>query len=93
MKVSLEKVRLQLPHEGTMRVEDARGVTVRVRRGRLWITERGLRDDVFLGAGESWQLRRRGRAVLQAEAPTEFELVAASGPSPAQRSIAEADFA
>lgn len=93
MRVSLERVRLQLPREGTMPVEDARGVTVRVCRGRLWITEQGLRDDVFLDAGESWRLRRRGRAVLQAEAPTEFELVAGTDRSPAQPPIAEADLA
>jgi hypothetical protein len=88
VRMSLQSVSLHLRRGATMRLDAARGATLRVRRGRVWLTEQGLRDDVFLDAGQSWRLRRPGRAVVQAEASSEFELV-----SGAAQPIAEADLA
>jgi hypothetical protein len=76
MEVSLSTLSLNLPRGGTMRLDAARGVTVRVRCGRVWLTEQGLPDDVFLGPGQSWRLRRDGRAVIEADAASAFELAA-----------------
>ncbi len=76
MEVSLSTLSLSLPRGSTMRLDAARGVTLRVRCGRVWLTEQGLPDDVFLGPGQSWRLRRDGRAVIEAEQASTFELAA-----------------
>jgi len=75
MEVLLSTLSLQLPQGATLRLDAARGVTVRVRHGRLWLTEQGLPDDVFLAPGEAWQLRGNGRVVAEADATSRFELV------------------
>ena len=49
-----------------MCLDNAEGVEVLCDAGRVWITEeRGL-DDVWLRAGQSVRLARRGLAVLEA---------------------------
>jgi hypothetical protein len=75
MEVLLSTLPLQLPRGGTLRLEAARGVSVRVRSGRLWLTEQGLPDDVFLGPGDAWRLCGNGRVVVEADATSRFELV------------------
>ena len=42
------------------------GAELRAVSGIVWITETGAADDVFLRAGESHQLRRKGRVVVEA---------------------------
>lgn len=74
MEVTLSALSLQLPPGGTMRLDAARGVTVRVHDGRLWLTEQGLPEDVILGPGECWRLRAEGRVVVQADSASRFEL-------------------
>lgn len=75
MEVSLSVLSLQLPRGGTMRLRSARGVVMRVRCGRLWLTEQGLPDDVILGPGDSWRLRVDGRVVVEADSASQLELV------------------
>lgn len=74
MEMSLSTLTLQLAKDATMRIEAARGVRLHVRSGRLWITEEGFPDDLFVGPGESWTLRGDGRALVQAERAAAFDL-------------------
>ncbi len=74
MEMSLSVLALQLPRDAILRLDAARGVMVCVRSGRLWLTEQGLPDDVFLGPGQSWRLRSAGRTVVQADQASTFEL-------------------
>lgn len=65
---------LRLPRDATMHLDGARDVRLHVRSGRLWVTEQGRPEDVFLGPGDAWRLRAGGRAVVQADAASAFEL-------------------
>lgn len=51
------------------------GFVVAVERGLLWLTEEGGGPDVFVEAGRSWTLRRRGHVVVQALAPATFRWI------------------
>jgi hypothetical protein len=53
-----------------LRVEQPREVLLYVPQGQVWITEEGGADDVIIGAGEWFRLRRPGVAVVEAFAPT-----------------------
>jgi hypothetical protein len=57
---------LKLGAGEVLRLDDAEGVEVACDAGRVWITEeRGL-DDVWLRAGQSVRLARRGLTVMEA---------------------------
>jgi hypothetical protein len=47
-------------------VRDGAGHTLHTHEGRVWITEENGTQDVVLTAGESFQLARRGLAVVEA---------------------------
>ena len=49
MEVLLSTLSLELPQGATLRLDAARGVTVRVRHGRLWLTEQGLLQEMKAG--------------------------------------------
>ena len=50
-----------------LELADARGTTLRVTRGMLWVTqERDLRD-VVLSAGDTWTVERHGLTVGEAQ--------------------------
>lgn len=51
------------------------GSVVAVEQGLLWLTEEGGGPDVFVEAGRSWTLSRRGRVVAQALAPATFRWI------------------
>jgi hypothetical protein len=53
-----------------LNVEQADGVTLRVLRGRVWLTQEGSVDDVFLDAGAGHTFRVDGRVVISAEGPS-----------------------
>lgn len=67
MKIDLSAWSLHLPSGAAMRLEAARGVTVRGVEGRLWLTEEGSAEDVFLCAGDAHAIRTDGRVVVQAD--------------------------
>jgi hypothetical protein len=52
-----------------------RGDTVRILRGRVWLTEEGRPGDVFLNSGEQTRLSGSGLAVIEALGPARIELV------------------
>lgn len=57
---------------------DARGTTLRVGRGTLWLTQEDDRRDIVLASGEAWTIERRGLTLAQAQGATSLIL---SGPS------------
>ena len=51
-------------------VDDARGATLRVTRGTLWITLQDDVRDVVLGAGDSFTIDRDGLTLAEAQEKT-----------------------
>ena len=49
-----------------LRLPRSAGTTVMARAGAVWITEEGRLEDVVLSSGESYTLRRRGVALIEA---------------------------
>lgn len=70
---------LQLPGGATLRLQAARGLLLAGRAGRLWVTEEGFSQDVFLHAFESYLVRGNGRVVVSAD--TEAALALQPGPA------------
>jgi hypothetical protein len=62
-------------------LEGTPGTQLRVRRGRVWLTQEGDARDILLGAGESFRLDRPGRAVVEVLLDCEISLL-----SPPRRS-------
>lgn len=58
---------LNLSPKSSLNVEEPGGATLRVLRGRIWLTQEGSLDDVFLDAGAGHTFRSDGRAVISAE--------------------------
>src|SRR5215212_10463158 len=50
-----------------VRVADARGTTLRVTRGRLWITLEKDARDIVLEAGDSYTIDRAGLTLVEAQ--------------------------
>lgn len=58
---------LELPHGELLELADARGTTLRVRRGTVWLTQARDRRDIVLEAGEGWTVERQGLTVAEAQ--------------------------
>ena len=58
---------LNLEHGDLIELPDARGTTLRVTRGTLWVTQERDRRDVVLGAGDTWTVERPGLTVGEAQ--------------------------
>ncbi len=59
----------------SINLDDARGTTLRVRRGQLWVTQYGDPTDYVLEAGDTWTIERRGRTIVQAQRNALFDVV------------------
>ena len=53
-------------HESVI-LTDIEGVTLRVNRGTVWITQENDTRDIVLGAGDTWQVERPGRTIIAAQ--------------------------
>jgi len=73
--------RLSLAPGELLRLDDARGTTVRVGRGQIWLTQYGDLVDHVLDAGQSWAVERDGLTVLQAQDRTIVDLVGPGAPT------------
>jgi len=62
----LDQKNIVIPCRGTARLDDVRGVTLRVVRGSVWITQSDSREDVSLDAGESFCITRSGPTLVAA---------------------------
>ncbi len=58
---------LDLAHGEVLTLDDARGTTLRVTRGTLWITQDHDPRDIVLNAGDVWTIERQGRTVVEAQ--------------------------
>jgi len=67
----------------------ARGTTVHVRHGSLWITQDGCTQDTFISAGESFTIERNGTTILSACAPWHCAELAIEGRSTARIRLAQ----
>ena len=47
-------------------LDDVRGVTLRVTRGTVWITQERDLEDIVLRAGNNWVVECSGRTVIEA---------------------------
>jgi len=61
------------------------GSMVRVGHGRLWLTQPGQMQDVWLRAGESWTQPATGLVWLSAEPSAQFQLAHVVRPWPGLR--------
>lgn len=51
-------------------VAQPRGCTIKAESGELWITQKDLRDDIFLARGDVYHVSRDGLLVAQAMEPS-----------------------
>jgi uncharacterized protein YjiS (DUF1127 family) len=70
---------LNLDPNGTLRMAGARGTTVRVLDGRVWITEAGHQADAFLAGGARYRVAGDGVVLIGAEARARLDLRRAGG--------------
>jgi hypothetical protein len=59
---------LDLASGDLLRLPDARGTTLRVTRGTLWITQDRDVNDIVLAAGDTWTIERDGLTLVEAQA-------------------------
>ena len=61
---------LELSHGDLAELSDARGTTVRVTKGTIWMTQEQDTQDVVLRAGDVWTVERQGLTLLEAQGDT-----------------------
>jgi hypothetical protein len=68
---------IDLERGDLLRLDDARGTTLRVTRGKLWVTQHRDLRDIVLVPGDVWTIERRGLTLARAEDDTSVALVGA----------------
>ncbi len=53
-------------------LSDLRGVTLRVTRGTLWITQQDDTQDIVLRPGDNWTIERQGLTLVEAQQDATF---------------------
>ena len=66
---------LKLANLDLLELCDARGSTLQVACGTVWVTQQGDRSDVVLTAGDTGTIEQYGRTVVEARGDVEFTLV------------------
>ena len=69
MQFTVEQMPIRLTSKAPLNIVGGHGSSVRVLRGRIWITQEGSIDDVFLNAGQSHTLEADGKVIISAEGP------------------------
>lgn len=67
MQFVLEQLPIRVGAGAPLNIVDGKGTSLRVLRGRVWITQENSVDDVFLSAGDSHVFDRDGKAIVSAE--------------------------
>jgi hypothetical protein len=78
---------LDLGRDEIFRLQGARGASILVLRGVVWITEHGRASDSFVGAGKSYPVRGDGLVLVSCEtagAGARIMVARAEGPSRAE---------
>lgn len=71
MRFELDGTPLSLVNGALLNISDAKGQSLRVLEGRVWVTQEGYLDDVFLEAGATYRFAGPGSAVVSAEGPAD----------------------
>ena len=79
-------IRLALHTNQTASTSEARGLSMEVTHGSVWVTFEGKRDDYVLNPGERLPISERGRIVIQGLEQSEIRFVRVSEPTPGIRS-------
>ena len=58
---------LKLSHGDLVDLPDARGTTVRVTRGTVWLTQEHDTQDIVLRTGDVWTIERQGLTLVEAQ--------------------------
>jgi hypothetical protein len=66
MSQALRHPLTDLPRDGTLRIADGQAHVVAVFAGQVWLTQDGDQRDVFLEAGESFNVKSSGVTLVQA---------------------------
>lgn len=69
MRFTLDHLPITLAPGLPLAITDSRGTSLRVLRGRIWVTQEDEPDDIFLDEGATHTLDAGGRAVITAEGP------------------------
>lgn len=77
-----------LEQDAVMSLERAAGTRLTVHAGRVWITESGWPDDVFLERGQHYLVTTPGRVVVEALGTRALLDVSVPGAAAAQRTPA-----
>ena len=67
MHFNLDHAPVSLAKGALLNISDSSGRSLRVLEGRVWITEQGSLDDIFLDPGDSYRFDGSGAAVVTAE--------------------------
>jgi hypothetical protein len=70
---------IQLSRGEVIERPDARGTTLRIGRGSLWVTQERDRRDVVLTAGDAWTVERDGLTVAEARGDASLLLAGGNG--------------
>ena len=74
MQFDLDNLPVVLPLGGRINLAKANGVRVRVLDGRIWVTQEGSPDDVFVAAGAEYELVGDGKIVISAEGRADAQI-------------------
>ena len=67
MHFKLDRATLGVAVGTPLNLSDGKGCSLRVLQGRVWLTQEGSLDDVFLSAGETYTFGTARRVVVTAE--------------------------
>lgn len=67
-----EGTTIELTTRESVSLPDARGTTLRVTRGTVWITQENDTQDIVLRAGDTWVVEKNGLTILEAQESSTF---------------------
>jgi Protein of unknown function (DUF2917) len=67
MRFTINRMPIGLSTKTPLSIDEAGGFTLRVLRGRVWVTQEGCGDDVFLDPGCGHHFERDGRVIVSVE--------------------------
>lgn len=67
MKFTLDRMPIQLSRNASLNLSGGKGSSIRVVRGRVWLTEEGSPDDFFLDSGALYTFDHDGKVIISAE--------------------------
>lgn len=77
MHLDLTSLHVTLEASRPLTIANGAGTQIQILEGRVWLTEEGVPEDVFLSPGAEYILHRNGRAVLECDNQSHVVLTAA----------------